>query len=471
MELSEFRARANQCADWVADYLEIVETYPVRSQVRPGDVLKALAASCPEQPEPMADVFADFQASILPGITHWQHPKFFAYFNANSSPPSVLAEFLTAGLAAQCMLWETSPAAAELEMRMMEWLRELLALPKDFVGSIQDSGSASNLCAILAGANHATRGRFAHDGAAGASGPLMIYASAEAHSSVEKGVRIAGIGAANLRKIPIRDDLGLDPEILRRAIAEDRDAGRVPACIVASFGGTGLGSIDPLRAIGEIARRENIHYHVDAAWAGSGLILPEVRPLAEGVELADSFVFNPHKWLFTNFDCSAFFMRETARLTGVLSLTPAYLQSTAAADIPEYRDWSIALGRRFRALKLWFVLRTYGAGGLRAKLREHIAWTQRLADRIRKDARFELVTEPRLALLAFRYRGAQGDAEDLDALNEELLKRINGSGRLYLTKTLYRGRVVIRFVIGQTYTTQRHVEEGWNDVVEIAATL
>jgi len=471
MEAAEFRRHAGRFAGWVADYLETVEQYPVRSQARPGDLLTALPPACPEAPESIDAIFHDFQELVLPGITHWQHPSFFAYFNANASPPSVLAEFLTAGLAAQCMLWETSPAATELEMRMTEWLRRLLGLPKAFVGSIQDSGSTSNLCAILAGCNHATQGRFGEEGVAAAPGPLTVYTSAEAHSSVEKGARIAGLGSASVRKIPIRDDLGMDPEALAAAIAADLATGRVPGCIVACFGGTGLGSIDPLRAIGEVARREDVHFHVDGAWAGSALMLPEVEPLADGIELADSFVFNPHKWLFTNFDCSAFFMREPSRLAQALALTPTYLESTLATGLPEYRDWSVALGRRFRALKLWFVLRGYGAEGLRTKLRQHIEWTNRLAGIIRASRDFELTTEPRLALLSFRYRPAGLDIREIDAVNEALLRRINDSGRLYLTKTLYRNQVVIRFVIGQTYTTWRHVEEGWAAVEAIAASV
>lgn len=468
---SNFRSQAVTIANWVTDYLDSIESRPVRSQLKPGDVLATLPKSCPECSETIETIFSDFQERIMPGITHWQHPKFFAYFTANSSPPSILAEFLTAGLAAQCMLWETSPAASELELRMMEWLRQLVGLPDSFIGTIQDSGSASNLCAILAGCNYATNGKLAIDGVAAASGPLTIYTSAESHSSVEKGARIAGLGSANVRKIPIRDDLGMNPTALSRAIAEDRKAGRVPACIVASFGGTGLGAIDPLRQLGEIAQCENIHFHVDGAWAGSALILPEVRPMADGLELADSFVFNPHKWLFTNFDCSAFFMRDPTRLADLLSLTPSYLESVPLPGIPEYRDWSISLGRRFRALKLWFVLRNFGAEQLRDKLREHISWTNTLAAKIRQNPMFELTTEPRLALLTFRLTGTNHDEASLNALNEELLKRVNDSGQLYLTKTTYRGKLVIRFVIGQTYTTWRHIEEGWASVCEIASSL
>lgn len=471
MDFEEFRKHAHTFSDWMADYLTSVEEYPVRSQVRPGDILARLPASCPEQGETITSIFADFREKILPGITHWQHPRFFAYFNGNSSPPSVLAEMLTAAMAAQCMLWETSPAATELEMRMTEWLRDLLGLPAAFRGSIQDTGSAANLCAIIAACEKASAGRFSRDGLAGGP-PHVVYTSAEAHSSIEKAARIAGLGSTNVRKIPVRGDYGMDPGALSTAIRRDRSEGRVPTCVVASFGATGVGAIDPLREIGPLAEAEDIFLHVDAAWAGSALILPEIRPLIDGIRYADSFVFNPHKWLFTNFDCSAFYMRDPSVLTGALALTPSYLESKSDDGIPEYRDWSIGLGRRFRALKLWFVLRSYGAEGLREKLRNHIAWTQRLAALIGAAPDFQLTTEPRLALLSFRYApewAAHG--ADLDKLNEALLERINDDGCIYLTKTRADGRLVIRFTIGQTYTAWRHVEEGWARIQQIARSM
>ncbi len=468
MDIEEFRIHAHTFSDWMADYLASVEQYPVRSQVKPGEISAHIPVECPVQGEPMEAIFADFKEKILPGVTHWQHPRFFAYFSANSSPPSVLAEMLTATLAAQCMLWETSPAATELEERMMVWLRDLLGLPSEFIGSIQDSASASTLCGIIAACEKATSGKASREGLAGGP-PLIVYASEEAHSSVEKGARIAGIGSKNVRKIPVRNDHGMDPEALAGAIAEDRAAGRIPACIVACFGATGLGSVDPLAEIGRIARAEDIHLHVDAAWAGSALILPEVRATLAGLEYVDSFVFNPHKWLFTNFDCSAFYMRDPSRLASALSLTPTYLESDTDEGTPEYRDWSIALGRRFRALKLWFVMRSYGAEEMRKMVRAHIQWTQHLAGLISDTQHFEIATEPRFALLTFRFTPEWASSDDeIDAVNEELLRRINDSGRLYLTKTRANGRIVIRFVIGQTYTKLRHVEEGWACIQELA---
>jgi aromatic-L-amino-acid/L-tryptophan decarboxylase len=471
MDIEEFRRHARAFSDWMADYLSAVEEFPVRSQVCPGDLLGQLPPACPEQGEAMETIFADFQEKVLPGMTHWQHPRFFAYFPANSSPPSVLAEMLTAVMAAQCMLWETSPAATEMEVRMTEWLRDLLGLPAAFTGCIQESASAATLCAIVAACEKATAGRFSRDGLAGGP-PPVVYTSAEAHSSVEKGARIAGIGARYVRKIAVREDHGMDPAALAGAIREDRAQGRLPVCIVASFGATGLGSFDPLNEIGRIARKEDIFLHVDGAWAGSALILPEVRPLIGGIEFADSFVFNPHKWLFTNFDCSVFYMRDPRALAGALSLTPAYLESGGVEDIPEFRDWSISLGRRFRALKLWFVLRSYGAEALREKLRAHIAWTERLSGLIRAAPDFALTSEPRLALLTFRYAPQWArSGPELDTVNENLLQRVNDGGRLYLTKTRVNGRVVIRFAIGQLHTEWRHVAEGWEAVQEIARAM
>ncbi|MDE2462869.1 MAG: aminotransferase class V-fold PLP-dependent enzyme [Alphaproteobacteria bacterium] len=468
MDFEEFRLSGHDFVSWMADYLSEIERYPVRAQVEPGAILAQLPREAPQDGESIARIFADFTRILLPGITHWQHPRFLAYFPANSSPPSVLAEMLTATLGAQCMLWETSPAAAELEVRVMEWLAALIGLPPSFTGSIQDSASSATILAIIAAAERASGGRFSRDGLAG--GPrLILYCSAEAHSSVEKGARIVGIGAANVRKIPVDSEGALKVPALREAIAADRACGHVPAGIVACFGTTGIGAVDPIAQLSDIARAEDIHLHVDAAWAGAALILPELRGRAAGLDGADSIVFNPHKWLMTNFDCSAFFMRDPVRLAGALSLTPAYLETRQTAAIPEYRDWSIALGRRFRALKLWFVLRSYGIEGLRTKLRADLAAAERLASVIRQSEDFELTSGPNFALLSFRY--APSGVADLDGLNEKLLRAVNDSGFTYLTKTRHGGRLVIRISIGQTYTTWRHIEESWHHIAACARAL
>jgi aromatic-L-amino-acid decarboxylase len=471
----DFRRHAHSFVDWMADYLENVERYPVRAQVRPGEIAAKLPEAPPEQGEPMERIFAEFRFDVLPGMTHWQHPNFFAYFPANSSPPSVLAEMLTATLAAQCMLWQTSPAATEMETRMMEWLRRMTGLPEGFQGAIQDSASSATLCALLAARERAT-GWSANEqglGVLGANGRrLAVYASAEAHSSVEKDVMVAGLGRENLRKIPVDGDFAMRPEALAEAVAADLDSGITPTCVIATLGGTGTGGFDPLAPLGEICRAQGIWLHVDAAWAGSALILPEQRWMIEGIDAVDSFVFNPHKWLFTNFDCSALFLRDAQELTRTLAVSPAYLRSREAGQVVDYRDWSVPLGRRFRALKLWFVIRSYGVEGLRRRIADHIAWAQELAGQVAAEADFELLAPARLALLNFRHHPAGLDDEaELDQLNERLLEALNDSGRIYLTQNRVGGRFAIRFSIGQTNTTRDHVQRAWQTIKDTAADL
>jgi aromatic-L-amino-acid decarboxylase len=470
MDLEDFRRHGHVLVDWMTDYLAGVERLPVRARVRPGEVAAQLPAAPPSDGEALEQIFADFERIVLPGMTHWQHPSFFAYFPANSSPPSVLAEMLTATLGAQCMLWQTSPAATELETRTLDWLRQMIGLPEGLVGVIQDSASSATLCAILVARERATGWRANEEGLR-ACPPLVFYASKEAHSSVEKAITIAGLGRRGLRPIPTDADFALRPDALEAAVREDRAAGRVPAGVVASLGATGVGAIDPLRPIGEICREHELFLHVDAAWAGSALLLEEQRWMLEGAEQIDSFVFNPHKWLLTNFDCSAHFVRDPDALVRTLSILPPFLASREMGEVIDYRDWGVPLGRRFRALKLWFVIRSYGTERLKALLRDHIAWAAELAERVRSEPDFELTTPPKLALLTFRYRPRGLGDEALDRLNERLLIALNDDGRVYLTQTRVHGRYVIRFAIGQLYTTQAHVERAWNVVRDTAYDL
>ena len=466
--LTEWGARV---AEWSARYLAEIRERPVRAQTAPGAVLARLPSEPPHAPEELEKVFADFEEAILPGITHWQHPRFFAYFPANASPPSVLAEWLTATLAAQCMLWQTSPAASELETAVMGWLRGMIGLPQSFSGVIQDSASSATLAAILVARERASSGRANVAGLAGGA-PLRVYCSEDAHSSVDKACRIAGIGQDNLIKIPVAPGR-LRPMRLDRletAIAEDRRAGRQPACIVASIGATGVGACDELEALADIAERERVYLHVDAAWAGAALICPEFRALAPGLERADSVVFNPHKWLFTNFDCTAHFVRDPAQLTATLGLRPPYLETPGLdSAVVDYSEWSIPLGRRFRALKLWFVIRAYGVAQLQAMIREHVRLAEGLAERLRAEPDFEIISEPVLSLFAFRHRPARG--ADLDAHTERLLTAINDDGRIYITQTRLDGALVLRFQVGQTYTTAEDVDVAFNVVTEIARSL
>jgi aromatic-L-amino-acid decarboxylase len=471
MDLEQFRTEAEGLVDWMAAYLATIEERPVRAPDRPGAVAAGLPLAPPVGPEDFRAILADFERIVMPGMTHWQHPRFFAYFPANSSPPSVLAEMLTATVAAQCMLWQTSPAATELETRVLDWLAQMLGLGEGWHGVIQDSASSATLAAILTARERATGWQADAEGLRNCP-PLAVYTSEEAHSSVEKAIRIAGLGRSALRSIPSDDRFAMRPDALEARISQDIAAGIRPACIVATLGTTGTGGIDPLAAIGAVARRHDVYLHVDAAWAGSALILPEWRWMIDGIEHADSFVTNPHKWLGVNFDCSAHFVRRPDELIRTLTVSPAYLTGQETGRVIDYRDWGIPLGRRFRALKLWFVIRCYGIKGLQAMLRRHIALAEDLAGWIEAAPDFELTSRVSLALLSFRHHppGLDDEAE-LDRLNAALLKRINDDGRIYLTQTRVRGRTVIRFSIGQTSTERRHVEEGWAVVRETAGQL
>lgn len=468
---ADFRTWSHRAADWSADYLERVGEHPVRAQTRPGDVFRQISAEPPAAGESMEAIFADLDRVIMPGITHWQHPRFFAYFPANASPPSIVAEQVTAAIAAQCMLWQTSPAATELETRMLDWLRGMIGLPDVFAGVIQDSASTATLAALLVARERALDGRGNSEGLFGQQ-PLRVYASAQVHSSVDKAVRIAGFGDRNLVRIPTTGPLfGMDAQALEAAIAADLAAGLKPAAIVAALGGTSVGACDDIAAVAAVARRHGIFLHVDAAWAGSAMICPEFRNLMRGAEEADSFVFNPHKWLFTNFDCSAHFVRDPKLLTDTLGVRPPFLRTLGQEGFVDYNEWSVPLGRRFRALKLWFVIRSYGVERLREMIRAHVAWARELAEAIAAEPGFELVTEPILSLFTFRYAPPGTSEEERDGLNARLVERINDDGRLYLTQTTHAGRFVIRFQVGATSTTRDDVLGALPVVRELAAAL
>ncbi len=455
--MEAFRRWSHQAADWSADYLETVGERPVRAQVAPGQIFRQIPAAPPEAGESMEAIFADLDRVILPGMTHWQHPRFFAYFPANASPPSIVAEQVTAAIAAQCMLWQTSPAATELETRMLDWLRAMIGLPDSFSGVIQDSASTATLAALLTAREKALGQAGNTDGLFGQK-PLRVYASAQVHSSVDKAARIAGFGDRNVVRIPTMGPLfGMDPEALALAVEADLAAGLKPAAIVAALGGTSVGACDDLAALAAIARAHDIFLHVDAAWAGSAMICPEHRDLMRGAELADSFVFNPHKWLFTNFDCSAHFVRDPKALTDTLGIRPPFLRTLGQEGFVDYNEWSVPLGRRFRALKLWFVIRSYGVEALREMIRNHIAWSGELAGAIAKEPGFEVVTRPILSLFTFRYAPAGASEEERDRLNARLVEAINQDGRIYLTQTTHEGRFVIRFQAGSTTTTREDV--------------
>jgi aromatic-L-amino-acid decarboxylase len=462
MTIQEFRAYAHELVDWMADYLLEVEHFPVRPTQAPGDITRQIPLHPPPDGEPFAAIFADFRNTIVPGMTHWQHPSFFAYFPANNSPPSILAEMLTATMGAQCMSWATSPAATELEGRMMQWLGEMTGLPPSFTGVIQDTASTATLCAMLTAREHRTGFRVNAEGFPPGR-PFAVYASTETHSSVERAVKIAGIGAAALRKLPVDERFAMVPEELERAITRDIAQGVEPLCTVATIGTTGSTAIDPLKRIGEICARYGIWLHVDAAYAGTALLLPEKRWMIDGIELADSFVFNPHKWMFTNFDCSAYFVKDAGSLVRTFEILPEYLKTPEEGRVDNYRDWGIQLGRRFRALKLWFVIRSFGVEGLRRRIRSHLAFAQSLSRNIGEEPDFELLAPVPLAAVCFRYHPAgTDDAATLDRVNSALLEELNRSGRLFMTHTRLMGRFALRLVASQTNVTQQHVDAAWD---------
>ena len=465
MQPEEFRRHAHEVVDWIADYLEHADRYPVRSRSRPGDLAAKLPALPPEDGEPMAAILADFERDVMPGITHWNHPRFFAYFPANNSGPSILGEMLSAGLGVNAMLWQTSPAATELEQRMLAWLAALIGLPDGFHGVIHDTASTATFCALVCARERATGFAADRSGLPGATGgrPLRVYASRDAHSSVLKGARLAGLGGENVVAIGLDAARRLDPADLERHLAADRAAGRLPCAVVATVGTTGCTAVDPLPAIGALARRENLWLHVDAALAGTAAILPEMRWLLDGVGLADSFVFNPHKWLLTNFDCSAFYVRDPDHLQRALAIHPEYLRTTRDAEVVNYMDWGPQLGRRFRALKLWFVLRSYGAARLRGIIGAHLDGARAFAGWVDAAPDWERLAPVPLNTVCFRWKPAGvEEAGELEARNAALLEHVNREGTIYLTHTKLDDTYTLRLAVGQRATTLEHVRQAWD---------
>nr|MEC9420705.1 pyridoxal-dependent decarboxylase [Pseudomonadota bacterium] len=469
MNWTDFAGWGRRVADWAADYHQTLRQRPVRAQVKPGEILNALPEAPPELAEEMEKIFADFEKIVLPGMTHWQHPRFFAYFPANASPPSMLAEYLVTAMAAQCMLWQTSPAATEMETRMMDWLRQAVGLPGSFTGVIQDSASTATLAAVLTMRERA----LSWDGnKAGLSGQprLRVYSSNEVHTSIDRAIWISGIGQDNLVRIPVLGPhRSMDPDVLRAAIEADLAAGFRPAGIIACTGGTGVGASDDVGAVVTVAKDFGLYVHLDAAWAGAAMIVPEYRELWEGVDGVDSMVFNPHKWLGAQFDCSAHFVRDPEDLVRTLAIRPEYLKTHGHDGIVNYSEWSVPLGRRFRALKLWFLMRSYGLEGLRGRLRNHVDWSAALAERLRAEPDFEITSEPVLSLFSFRF--APEGARDLDTLNQRLVDTINDDGRIYLTQTLLDGAKVVRFQVGQFDCTQEDIAFAFDVITEIARNM
>jgi len=445
MDSHSFRQMGHEIIEWIARYMEHGYDGPVQPATRPGDVLAKLPRSAPERGEEPAQLLEDFRSLILPNSLHWNDPRFFGYFPCNHSGPAILGDLLAAGLGVNAMSWATCPAATELELRVIEWLGRAIALP--WPGCIQDSASSATFCALLAAREGMGTGN--RDGFYDAA-PLTAYASEQAHSSVVKAMRMAGLGDRHLRLVPVLEDQSMDAAELETMLEEDLAAGYRPFFICGTVGTTATTAVDPIMALAELADEHDIWLHVDAAMAGSAALLPEMAWLMDGVQRADSFLFNPHKWLFTNFDCTAFFVKEPSALKHALAIQPEYLRTGADGAVENLRDWSIQLGRRFRALKLWFVLRSYGLEGLREKLRLHLEFAASFADWVEQQPELTLPRRPLLQTVCYHLENS--------AATEEHLRRVNASGRAFLSHAVLNGQTLVRVSFGQTHSSAGHVE-------------
>ena len=465
MNVDEFRKHGHQIIDQIADYYENIESERILPETAPRDIFNSLESSPPQKGENFDDILRDFNNKIMPGLTHWQHPKFFAYFPSNTSFESLLGEFLTAALGPVTFSWQTSPAAAELEELTMNWLREILGLPDNFHGVIQDTASTATLVSLLTAREKYSN--YAINNVGSAYSPnYRVYASSEVHSSIDKAVKIAGIGLRNLVKINTDSNFAMSAADLEAAIKKDLMSGKTPLAIIAAIGTTGSTAVDPLEEIAEIAYKYGIWLHVDAAYAGSALVLPEYRYLIKGIDKVDTFVMNPHKWLFTNFDCTAYFVKDKNALIKTFSMMPEYLKTAYDDKVNNYKDWGIQLGRRFRALKLWFVLRSFGVEGLQEKIRFHIELGKKFEEFVGSDNDLEILAPRYFNLVCFRLKSGQFPASELNNVNESFLKMINSTGSLFMTHTKLDGKYVLRFVIGKTYVTENNLHEAWQVIQE-----
>ena len=469
LDPKEFKDRSEDIIGWIDHYLNHISELPVKSQVKPGEIYDRIPEQAPQQSESMESIMKDLNEVILPGITHWQHPNFHGYFPANTSIESIFAEFVTSAIGAQCMIWDTSPAAAELEQRMMEWLRDSMQLPSNFEGVIQDSASSATLVALITAREVKTGFKSNEDGV---PNNLRIYCSEETHSSIEKAVGVCGIGKKNLIKIGVDQKMRMLPSLLEESIKADIQLGFQPCAVVGTIGTTGTLAVDPLDDIGSICQKHNLWFHVDAAYAGTALLLPEYEWMIEGIELVDSLVFNPHKWMFTNFDCSVYFVRNASFLIKTFEILPEYLKTKSRGSVNDYRDWSVPLGRRFRALKLWFVLRSFGISGIQEKLRFHISLNGYFSKEVAHIPGIKLALEPFLNFTCFRLEPkGYDDPGSLNSLNEMLLEEINRSGKLFLTHTKIHGLYTLRIIIGQTYVEKHHIDLALKEIQSVAERL
>ena len=471
MKKSEFERWSNEATRWSSDYLANIEKFPVRAQTQPGDIAAQIPETAPQEAEPMEQIMADFEHIIPPGMTHWQHPRFFAYFPSNAAPAAMIAEQLATSMAAQCMLWQTSPSATELEQRMVQWLRDAVGLPDTFDGVLQDTASTATLCAILTMRERALNWEGNQKGLS-EQPRLRVYASSRTHSSIDKAMWIAGLGQDNLVKIDTNTEFALKVSELRQEIEADIAKGYKPAGVVVCVGGTSMGASDDVREVCEIAQEYDLFTHVDAAWAGSAMICPELRTLWDGIELADSIVLNPHKWLGASMECSAHFIKDPASLVRTMAIQPEYLKTYGKDGIVNFSEWSVQLGRRFRALKVWFLMRAYGVKGLQTMIRNHVAWSEKLAARLCAESDFTITTQPILSLFTFKYSPKTlPNNVNPDELNRSLVNAINDDGRIYLTQSLHDGEVVIRFMCGQFDMEEKDIDVAFNTIVDVARSM
>src|SRR5215831_845627 len=468
MSAEEFRRYGHELIDWIADYFDRIEDLPVLAQIEPGDLKAQLPSAPPEHGEPMQDILADIDRLIVPALTHWSHPSFFAYFATSTSAPGIFGELLSAAFDVKSMLWRTSPASTELEEVTLDWLRQMMGLDAGMTGFIYDTASVSSMHAIAA-AREGVELRIREEGMSGRQDlPLLrVYASEQAHSSIDKGIITLGLGQRSLRKIPVDDQFRMIPGALAEAIAEDKRQGMVPFCIVATVGTTSTSSIDPVPELIPIGEEHAMWLHVDAAYGGSAAVVPEMRHILEGCDRADSLVLNPHKWLFTPFDCSVLYCRHLDLLRRAFSLVPEYLRTPEQEKVRSGSDYGVQLGRRFRALKLWMIIRYYGHEGLAARIREHCRLAQLFRSWVETSPQWEIMAPTPLALVCFRASGnVPGESENerarrLDILNEAIMHGVNASGKALLSHTKLNDRVTLRLSIGNIRTTEKHVRQVW----------
>ena len=469
MTPEQFREEGKKVIDWIADYYENIEKYPVLSQVKPGEIKATLPKNPPQTGEPMEEMMRDLDEKIMPGITHWQSPNFYAYFPSNTSFLSILGDLISSGLGVQGMIWATSPAATELETRVLDWLADMMGMPEKFKststggGVIQDTASTSSLTAMIAARERATNFQ---SNKTGIQQKLVAYISTQTHSSLEKAAKICGIGSNNLRMIEVDEKFAMRTDLLKEQIQKDKAAGLTPFFICAALGTTSSNAIDPIAAIGEIAKKENCWFHIDAAMSGTAMLCPEFRHFQEGIELADSYCFNPHKWMFTNFDCDVFWVANRQELINTFSILPEYLRNkaTESGEVFDYRDWHVQLGRRFRSLKLWFVIRHYGVEGLQFHIRKHVELAQKFTTWVNESENFELFVEPPFNLVCFRHKAG-------DDFNMKLMNAVNVTGKAYFTHTKLNRQVVLRMSIGQTNTEEKHVKTTWELIENVASDM